>query len=537
MSYAYQHKNVLFITVDAYFQMPQNYFDREKGLGGEGKVTCTVNGDHLSWFENVLIEARKDNTVKHIIVQAHVPVLQPVRKVNSSGQIMDYGEDSEFWQTMVKYKVDAYFAGEVHATTVTKDTSSNLLQIVSRGNSMDNFLKVEVTDSTLEITAYNEIGPKPKYNMNYKVHGSLLLDKAVESTVESTFTTSPRVQLSTVIHSSGILKLVDTASALIHFNFGKTIPLRKRQVIGMKNDEGLNVKSITVRGRKCSDSLPNKGSFGQQYDAQVVELKRGKPGVKSPHYAKFSEDSRLGIYSFGPHAAGGVISFAVWFKTTDTREMIIVHYGACWGVGGAKDMFTLTLRNGSPVLYSYTDTFVKPSNKYYLNDDQWHHVAISMPRKSCRLSELIIYINGKAVDTITTNDENLFFDTTGRTSIGGFGYSAPFETVFPNLKPFIGGIDEFYLWSKPLEYKDLQLAMRRKFHLKDDTLCEKEGIPHKVVDVVYKLQCKRKCKKDIDCWGFQGSQENGIHKCIHFQERPKSYDGEKTENAFCGISV
>ena len=92
---------------------------------------------------------------------------------------MDHGEDSALWKTMVKYGVDIYFAGEVHANTVTQDPGSNLLQIVTRGNSFNNFLKVEVTNTTLNITSYNEIGPKPKNNYNYEAYGSLLLNKRV----------------------------------------------------------------------------------------------------------------------------------------------------------------------------------------------------------------------------------------------------------------------------------------------------------------------------------------------------------------------
>jgi len=539
-SYAYQHKNVLFITVDAFFRMPTAYFDRENGLGGEGVITCTVEGDHLKWFENVLIEARKDNTVKHIIVQAHLPVLQPVRKVSCSGQFMDNGEVSEFWQTMVKYNVDVYLAGEVHTTTVTKDTSSNLLQIISRGNSMNNFLKVDVTDSTLKITAYNEIGPKDRYNMNYTVHGSLLLDKAV-NLVESNFTTSPRAQLSTVIHASGVLELLDRTSALVRFKFEKKIPLRKRQVIGMKDDEGkkLNVENITIRGRKASKSIRNKGSFGQQYDAQVAELKITKPGVKGSYYAKFSEESRLGIYATGPHAAGGIISFTLWFKTENKNKMILVHYGHNFsGVKTKKNIFTLTLDNGSPILYSSPTTPLKTLNVYSLNDGQWHHLAVSMPRKSCRLSEVNMYINGKSVETTPPSiDMHLFFATSGSMGIGGFGYSSGvFETIFPNLELFIGGIDEFYLWSKPLQYNDLHLAMKRKFKTKSDTTCNKEGIPHKLVDVVVKAECIKKCKAQIDCWGFQRWTTNETEYCIHFQERPKSYN-EQLKDAKCGISI
>ena len=114
-SYAHQHKNVLFLTVDAFKTVETDedeFFDRENGRGGEGIVTCTVTGDHLAWFRHVLQEANKDPSIQHIFVQTHVPVLQPVRKITSSGQYMDDESDSEFWKAMVEYGVDIYFAGK-----------------------------------------------------------------------------------------------------------------------------------------------------------------------------------------------------------------------------------------------------------------------------------------------------------------------------------------------------------------------------------------------------------------------------------------
>ncbi len=90
-SFAYQHKNVLFVTVDAFYQE-----DPDKTIGPQGGVTGTVVGKHLEWLDHVLSEARKDASIKHIFVQAHLPVLQPVRRVNSSGMLMDDEMESDF---------------------------------------------------------------------------------------------------------------------------------------------------------------------------------------------------------------------------------------------------------------------------------------------------------------------------------------------------------------------------------------------------------------------------------------------------------
>ena len=69
-----------------------------------------LRGQHLTWFENVLKTAQNDESIKHIFVESHAPILQPVRKVRCSGQFLDNAEKSKFWKLMEKYGVDLYFA-------------------------------------------------------------------------------------------------------------------------------------------------------------------------------------------------------------------------------------------------------------------------------------------------------------------------------------------------------------------------------------------------------------------------------------------
>lgn len=254
-SFAYRHKNVLFVTVDAFQRVSpkENVLDRRDGFGGEGGVTCTVEGDHLTWFENVLREARKDETIKHIFVQAHLPIMQPVRKVQTSGQFFDKAEKSQFWQLMLKYDVDLYFAGEVHATTVTKDSASNLVQIVSRGNMFSNFLKVEVTDNAITITSFNEIandnGEKDRWNNNYDINGGLSIQKTMHNTT---------------FQGTGALAFLDRSAPVVHFDFEDLVPMKSRQVLGLRNEGALVAKSIKIRGIKCTEAIPNIGSFGRK---------------------------------------------------------------------------------------------------------------------------------------------------------------------------------------------------------------------------------------------------------------------------------
>jgi 3',5'-cyclic AMP phosphodiesterase CpdA len=109
-AYAVRHKNVLIVTVDVFRQDdPMVTIDSKTG-----SVRNDVVGDQLAWLDSVLMSAATDPQIDHVIVQGHVPVLLPVRLLNSSGLTMPGAGDSEFWQTLSRNKVDLYFAGEVH---------------------------------------------------------------------------------------------------------------------------------------------------------------------------------------------------------------------------------------------------------------------------------------------------------------------------------------------------------------------------------------------------------------------------------------
>jgi hypothetical protein len=218
-SYAYVQNNCLFITIDAFKSMgdDKNYIDRKKGRGGEGIITCDVDGKHLEWFEEVLVEAGNDDTIQHIFVQAHLPIIQPVRKVHSSGQFMDNADESTFWQVMNKHKVDVYFAGDVHSNTasVARDPKSEVVQVVSRGNPFNNFLQVETTPTSIDITLLNEVGFLPTWNLKYEEYGKVSIDKSLAKRS---------------ITSSGELKLLNPDAELIRFDFEEMPPLGTRQV-------------------------------------------------------------------------------------------------------------------------------------------------------------------------------------------------------------------------------------------------------------------------------------------------------------------
>eukprot|EP00554_Chaetoceros_debilis_P001937 CAMPEP_0194096130 /NCGR_PEP_ID=MMETSP0149-20130528/57183_1 /TAXON_ID=122233 /ORGANISM="Chaetoceros debilis, Strain MM31A-1" /LENGTH=1139 /DNA_ID=CAMNT_0038782097 /DNA_START=91 /DNA_END=3507 /DNA_ORIENTATION=+ len=445
-SFAHVHKNALFVTVDAFELVGDglyDYIDVEHGFGGEGAVTCTVNGDgkHINWFKRVLRAARNDPSVDHIIVSAHLPIMQPARKVKCSGQFLDAGEDSDFWKLMNKFNVDLYLAGEVHANTATKTRypGSNLIQIVTRGNRFNNFLTVDIEDDLIEVKIYNEVGDLSRWNAQYEEAGIVTIDKSSSITD---------------ISSSGMLELLDVDSDIISFDFEEKEPIDKTQVLGLRGSESLIATNVTIRGILCEESIPNIGAFGAQYNAQVgnIALVEGRNGG---HAAKFHANSRMGIYGIGPFSAGESISFGFWFKTYQSkRKMVLLHYANYWGKvvdSSDKNYFSLALDNGIPVIHTRLSTELKALKTQNLADGKWHHIAVSMPQKSCLVSELEMYVDGILVNTIVDNDHHIFQTTSGRLNIGGFGYSnAGFEDIYPRANPFEGKIDDFSLFARPI---------------------------------------------------------------------------------------
>ncbi len=193
-SFAYKHKNVLFITIDIYNQpdpdQPVGYLQR------------SINGDmpkaHLQWFENVLKEARKDPQIKHLIVQAHSPILAPVRGQQTSMLYIEELENSSFWKAMEKYKVDLYFAGEVHAPSAQRLNGKFPVQVVHGGYAGKNYLAVEVSDHKL-ILKLRETGRN-----GFSEIGEMVIDK-----------TSGK----TTVEDSGMLKIINPNEVLAHYTF------------------------------------------------------------------------------------------------------------------------------------------------------------------------------------------------------------------------------------------------------------------------------------------------------------------------------
>jgi len=533
-SFAYQYKNVLFITMDAFETVgsgKKDFFVSSEGIGGEGVITCSVEGDHLRWFTEVLQAAQEESTIKHIIVQAHLPIVQPVQMVSTSGASFDYGEESPFWTTMIKYGVDIYFGGEVHANTATKASTSNLLQVVTRGNSVQNFLKVNVTDDRLHLTSFNEVGKEPKYNKNYVAHGEIIVDK-----------------LNSIISSSGVLKLLNRNKPLIHFDFEEVLLLETRQVLGLKHDnykKSTVAKKISIRGVACEHALSNKGSFGQQYDGQLSNVQL-KPGIIGQSSGEFDSSSVLGIFAAGPNGGNGhTISYALWFRTSQSSDMVLIHYSVSWyPFDPERSMFTLALEDGNPVIYTYHDTkLILDLKNNALNDNQWHHLAVTMPRSHCLLSDVQFFIDGeRKVNSVVKPsyyDHHIVFVAGGRIGIGGFAYSdEDYDDKF-NLSPYVGHMDDIYVFGRKLTKNRIRLLRTKKtFKIFSKRRCEKTSILKIVTGRKKTKRCKEECSELPACLGyeFRKTSTKGVPKCTLFDAQPQQKVGVR-KNSRCALVV
>ena len=217
--------------------------------------------------------------------------------------------------------------------------------------------------------------------------------------------------------------------------------------------------------------------------------------------------------------------------------MVLIHYGPPLDRRHTKrSVFTLTLRNGNPVIYTAVwSQSVTTVDTYALDDDEWHHVAVTMPQGNCKLSEVIFFVDGHQVQgtAVSGKDWNIFFATYAQIGIGGFAHGPlDFHNELPNLHPFEGGMDDVYVWGRRIWPHDLlQVMKRRKFKVTQGRKCLSNGF-----DELYfkasKSKCLKICRESTSCWGYQFKKNGGNKKCTLFDGRPEP-SGEADPSFIC----
>lgn len=163
----------------------------------------------------------------------------------------------------------------------------------------------------------------------------------------------------------------------------------------------------------------------------------------------------MGIFGIGPFTAGLAHSISLWIKTDEvSKTMILVYYGPEHKVW-RKDTLLLMLRKGRVELQLSPTSLWKSSSSPMIADNRWHHIALTMPKASCRPSELRLYIDGNEFyfDSNLRKNSGIFFHTAGRMNFG----SRKCEQLWRNGWRYHGMVKAsiLRLHSKPLLKDDI----------------------------------------------------------------------------------
>ena len=422
-SYAAQYKNVLFISVDVF-----RFEGKDKVLGEQGLVSGDIAGKHLEWLENVLKEAQDISSIKHIVVQSHLPIIYPVRKYQSSGLMMHNTRENVLLKTMRNYNVDLYLAGEVHMNTLTKDPESDLIQFVGRGNGLSNFTIVEVEPQKLTINCFR--------NDDTEL-GKLCIDKSTPQTT---------------IKSEGILTPIKPKGLQINWGFDE-----KTKVNDFSSSLG-NFSSFQ-KYYLCNPSektfvYPNEGDFGINYSlfGDNVELTDGVCGKA----AKLSERSKLFAVAIGPMDADFKRTVSCWIKTERKGRRSILNLGLRWHREG--EFFNLSLNEGNLEL-SLRPEKVATAKEKPVNDGEWHHVAIVVPKRNASLSDCKLYVDGEVVSKISYENGDAKINTDQANWMTLATQSDKFHNKLAEkmgMKEYTGLLDDFSIWTRALSDEDIK---------------------------------------------------------------------------------
>jgi len=431
-SFAARHKNVLFVQVDIFHQEGPDKLLHPR----HGSINPDLAGEHLAWFRKVLAAGRSDRQVKYIFVQAHTPCLPPVRAQSTSMMMVTDYSESNLWQAMRTQAVDLFFAGEVHATTVSKDPQGDLVQVVT-----DRHMPTLITvhDDKLVLQCFDRaLGPDghPKTDAFHPEH-TLTIDK-----------TGGKAQF---LGGKGVLKPLDTRAVFLHYSFDKLEP--------------------TPLGARQGTTILNHGELDYPYEARArnCQTVKGKLG----NALSFKKEGTVHVHGTGPFGFFDRMerTFSIWFKTEEAGKTNLICggnglSGNKWGGGGFMD---LVLDNGKLSVRTSVGETAAASAK--LNDGQWHHAALVVAPKAETLADLRVYVDGQSRDwTVAVVAEKTI---NARMGIYGISLAGPHRPVWKNSKlgpftAFEGAIDDFAAWYHALSDSEIaqlyELAVTRQMN-------------------------------------------------------------------------
>jgi hypothetical protein len=413
-AYAVRHKNVLIVTVDVFRQDdPAVSIDSRTG-----SVRTEVVGDQLAWLDSVLLSASTDPQIDHVIVQGHVPVLVPVRQLNSSGMTMPGAADSEFWQTLSRNKVDFYFAGEVHDMSAADNAG---VEQVVHGGIMGyaprvSYLVGHVYKDRIELELKSA-------ELVYPVEDTSRLWQASSNRPRAQYSVSPNG-----FTSAGTMVLDKSSGSTQYLNrTGYFIPIGSTGV-GLAVHLPLDETSGTTAVNNGTTGTANNGT---------IENATFVPG-KIGNALSFDNVDRV-LAGPAPVTGGQVRTTSVWVRVAPSTTIRTIFSFGTNGTGSKWDtdidetgLYELGIGQGRTVA---TGTSIA--------DNAWHHVVTVLPQGATTLAGLRMYVDGNPISfgaTMTT-----MIDTKTGNIILGQSVNAQ------ATQQFAGSIDDFAIWTEELD--------------------------------------------------------------------------------------
>lgn len=424
-SNAFQHKNVLFITIDMF-----RFDGADIKLGGQGVVSGDISGKHLEWLENVLYQAQSIPTINHIVVQSHLPIIYPVRKHGSSGMLVNKTQREKILTVFRKYNVDLYLGGEVHMNTVTKDPKSNLIQFVGRGNDLSNITTIDVEKERLLLNTYHKNGTKL---------GSLIIDKSNNKTH---------------FDSDGLLKPIDPNGMQIHWSFDSVL---SKSDYHNSVDGGFPKKA---KQNKLLESLSNAKAFLNDgdfnYDYSLISDNVSvTPGVIG-NAVLIDKDTKLFVVHMGPLESDYKRTISCWINTAQQGRQLLFNSGSFWSKNG--QFFNISINNGDLEIATRPDTFKKTVSTN-LNDGKWHHLAVVLPKEKGEIKDLLLFVDGQLIAKTDSQNPSKRISTAQSNWMSIATHIPAYKTnVLSQMKMvnYRGLLDDFCIWTRELSTSEIK---------------------------------------------------------------------------------
>lgn len=401
--YAFVDRNVLFVTVDLYrFEGVHKTLHPKSGI-----LSVEMAPEVELWLDALLTETADRDDIQFTVVQAHHPLILPIRKIQTSGIMINDRERSAFWKLLRKHRVDVYFSGEVHALTPQIDPESQVAHIVCGsflGNTAHNYMVCKATDGRLEMFIREKVGDGSRYV--YETTGSMVIDKSTGKKA---------------IQTSGRLTPLDLKKELFHYSF----------------DQQSLVEGVANFGQ-----FGNRLYRGQPHNVELVRGIAGKALVFGKHGPSFFETRGKAPLDYELAR-----TITAWIKTTQEGRGTLCTMG--------RNDFSLVIDNGVPVVRAHGKTLrAVPGTS--LNDDRWHHLVLIYPGGKATLQDCRFYINGKSVSAkLDTEDAPIKTHYSRPLRVGALLGQAS--------DAYHGLLDDLRIWGSPLTAAEITALYENTF--------------------------------------------------------------------------